>query len=77
MKNLRSGFHKNLNKATHMQYLLRWQLTPLTRKMANPQGPKTESGNAADHETENVRSHLLASAIGLVNVIAPNLQKGN
>lgn len=57
--------------------LCRWQPTPQTRRMLNPRGPKTERGNAAGHESGNVKPHRHANATVLVNEIALNLQKGN
>lgn len=56
---------------------LRWQPTPQTRRMPNPQGPKTERGNVAVHENEIVKAHLLAKAVVLVNEIAQSLQIEN
>lgn len=44
--------------------------------MLNPQGPKIERGNAVVHVNGIVKSPLHANAIGPVNAIAPNLQKG-
>lgn len=58
-------------------FVCRWQQTPQTKRMLNPQGPKTERGNAVGHEIGTVNPHHPANAIVLVNEIAQNLQKGN
>lgn len=60
---------------SHARCVCRWQLTRQTRRMLNPQGPKTGRGNAAGHESGTVNPHH-ANAIVLVSEIALNLQKG-
>lgn len=54
----------------------RWPLIPQTKRMLNPQGPKTEKGSAAVPENGIANPHHLARGIALVIGFVLNLSKG-
>lgn len=56
---------------------MRWLLIPQTKRMLNPQGPKTEKESAAGPENGIANPHHLANDIALVIGIVLNLSKGS
>lgn len=66
-----------VDKKKCFYWFCRWLLTPQTRRMSNPQGPKTEKESAVAPESGIANPLHLVNVTALVIGIALNLLKGN